>query len=121
MSKLSGGDPSEIFDQSKLGDKDSVLGSIVSKVGSQLQSKLANGEIRQEDLMRDAMAMLQHMNVGGAGGGGAGGMGGFMETMMKAAGAGIGKSRSGTGARDKLRAKHARRAAAAADAAAKPL
>lgn len=62
------------------------LGSIIQKVSSKLQTKLASGDLNEEALMKDATQMmgmlnpaLQSMGLGGMGGGGGGGKG--MEGM----------------------------------------
>jgi hypothetical protein len=94
------------------------LGSIVSKVGSTIQSKMATGEINQADIMKEAFSFLGEfqksgaMGGGGAGAGGggagmpdlfsmmssmmAGGGGGGMANLAKAAAA-MGASGSGSG------------------------
>jgi hypothetical protein len=81
----------DIFDFSKLGDSNSVLGSIVSKVGSKIQSKLQSGEVSRQDLMSEAISMISAFNVGGDGGqGGKGGKDGLgnpnvmLQQMMRA-------------------------------------
>ena len=62
------------------------LGSIIQKVSSKLQTKLASGVLNEEALLKDATQMmgmlnpaLQSMGLGGMGGGGKGGKG--MEGM----------------------------------------
>jgi hypothetical protein len=51
-------DPSQL-DMSKLGDPNSALGSIVSKVGSKIQSKLSSGEVNHADLIAEACGFLK--------------------------------------------------------------
>jgi len=64
------------------------LGSIIQKVSSKLQTKLASGDLNEEALMKDATQMmgmlnpaLQSMGLGGMGGGGGGKGGKGMEGM----------------------------------------
>lgn len=52
------------------------LGSIVSTISNKIQSKLSSGEMKQEDLMAEAMSFL-----GGAGAGG-GGLGALLNNPM---------------------------------------
>jgi len=103
----------------------SALGNIVQQVTSTISNKVSSGELKQEDLVKEAMSMMG--SLGGLGGaGGAGGMGGmagmfnnpFFANMMKnmaggAMGAGGSGSRVGVrkdviskmAARDRLRRK----------------
>jgi hypothetical protein len=52
-----------------------VLGDIISKVGTTITTKIANGEINQETLMNEAFDMMGKMNMGGNNN--------FMNEMMK--------------------------------------
>jgi hypothetical protein len=52
----------------------SIIGDIVSKVGSKIQNKLSSGEINQEELLGEAMSLIGKFGGAGAGGG-AGGLG----------------------------------------------
>lgn len=82
-------DPSELLNIESMfnGGGNNVLGDIIAKVGSKVASKISNGELKHEDLMGEAMAMMGKM---GGMGGAMGAMGGFAENM-RAAAAGSGK------------------------------
>ena len=87
--------PAELLDFSKLTDGNSVLGSIVSKVGSKIQGKLASGELKQEELMTEALGFLEafQSSMPSGGGGGAGGnnmMADLLKMARQAGGAGGG-------------------------------
>ncbi len=114
-----GENPMEALNFANLTDKSSPLGNLVSKVGAKIQSKLASGELRQDELLGDALSLLRNMNLsGGAGSGGGGSQ--LLNTLLGAAG---GSFARGTGAgpasaearraamRDRLRAKRDRDAA----------
>jgi hypothetical protein len=88
----------DMFDFSKLGDSNSALGSIVSKVGSKIQKKLQSGEVSQQDLMTEAMSMLAAFNGGGAGAGGSGGAGAAGNVMLQQAMAAMRSGRMPAGA-----------------------
>ncbi|GAX84773.1 hypothetical protein CEUSTIGMA_g12195.t1 [Chlamydomonas eustigma] len=60
------------------------FGSILQQMGSTLHSQLASGELKQEDLVKDSMAILSAL--GGSGGGGGVG-GGGLESALGALGA----------------------------------
>lgn len=111
MSSLQSADPSELFNLANITDQSSVLGNIVSKVGSKIQHKLQHGEIRHDELLAEAMTMLKAFNGGGGGGkkGGKGGKGSPASTlaglvnnpmvgeMLKAMGGGGGGAGGGLG------------------------
>lgn len=90
--------PAELFDLKRLSDADSPLGSIISKVGSKIQTKLASGELDQGQMLKDAMSMLGVMQ-GMGGGGGKGGLGGLagLAGMMGGVGGGGGGSKKKSG------------------------
>ena len=80
------------------------LGSIIQKVSSKLQTKLASGDLNEEALMKDATQMmgmlnpaLQSMGLGGMGGGKGGkgmeGMGNLFSMMGGLMGGGGGKKK----------------------------
>jgi hypothetical protein len=80
------------------------LGSIIQKVSSKLQTKLASGDLNEEALMKDATQMmgmlnpaLQSMGLGGMGGGKSGkgmeGMGNLFSMMGGLMGGGGGKKK----------------------------
>ena len=91
LSTMTDMDPSKPFDISMLMSSNSPLTSIVSQVGSTIQSKIASGELKQEDLFAEAMSLMKTMdlsklagmNLGGAAGAGAGagGSGGLADMM----------------------------------------
>jgi hypothetical protein len=72
LSKL-GNNPIDALGFDKLGDGNSVLGDIVSKVGSKIQGKLANGELKQEELLSEAVGFLKAFEGFGGGGSSSGG------------------------------------------------
>jgi hypothetical protein len=75
-----------------LTDSNSVFGSIVSKVGSKIQGKLASGELRHEELLGEAVNLLKAFDGATGGGGGAAGSGGsgVLGELLKAAGGAAG-------------------------------
>lgn len=54
--------PMDMFNFANLTDKNSMLGNIVSKVGSKMQNKLQSGELTQEELLGEALGMLKMFN-----------------------------------------------------------
>jgi hypothetical protein len=105
LTKLTGSNPAELMNFANLGDSNSLLGSIVGKVGSKIQSKLASGELRHDELLSEAVSMLKMLD-----GNGAIASNPLIGNMLKAAqagcnlGGGTAQVRS-TRARDRLRAK----------------
>lgn len=81
-----GGDGSQPFDFSKITQNTNLIGEIVSNVGSKIQSKLASGELNQQDLMKEALSLMASFN----GASGSGGMGGFGDIINAATSAGGG-------------------------------
>ena len=78
LTQLGGGDPAELLNFANLGDSNSLLGSIVGKVGAKIQTKLANGELKHDELLAEAMSMLKMFDSSGASGSGsASGLGGL--------------------------------------------
>lgn len=120
MSKLNISDPSDLLNMEKLmSGNNAGLANIIQQVGSTITQKIQSGELKQEDLITDAMAMVSKLN--GAGGAGAmGGMGGMMgdmmKMMMKGPLAGGIKKKSSTSVRDRLKRKAEARAAASSSA-----
>ena len=124
ISKLNIKDPADLLNMQKLmsGEGNEGLASIIQQVGSTITSKIQSGELKQEDLIADAMSLVSKLNSGkkgrkGKGGpadlaaalsamGGMGNMGGMMGDMMKMMSGGIKKK---TSARDRLREKIAKR------------
>jgi hypothetical protein len=121
--------PEDIAKLMDFSGSNNFLGNIVSKVSSKLTEKISTGEIKQEDLMTEAMSMMSMLNGGGAGGGladmligmsGLGGLGGLdglmnnpmMSEMMKMAKKGNvqtknshGSRKGASSTRDRLRKK----------------
>ena len=75
------------------------LGNIIQKVSSKLQSKMQNGELNEDALMKEATNMMGMLNpafskmAGGMGGGGMGGMGNLFSMMGGMMGGGGGKKK----------------------------
>jgi hypothetical protein len=70
MSKIASMEnPMDLLNFSNMTDSNSVLGNIVSKVGSKIQSKLANGEMRHDELLSDAVSLLKAFDTQNAFGG----------------------------------------------------
>lgn len=61
--------PQEWLDIANLADPKTMLGGIVSKLGSKITEKMKNGELRQEDILSDAMGLISTMGISGQGGG----------------------------------------------------
>ena len=108
MSKLNISDPSDLLNMEKLmSGNNAGLANIIQQVGNTITQKIQSGELKQEDLITDAMSMVSKLN--GGGGGGMGGMGGMMgdmmKMMMKGPLAGGIKKKSSTSVRDRLKRK----------------
>lgn len=88
-------DPSELLDFQNMSGNN-VLGDIVSKVSSKIQTKIQDGKINQGDLISEAMSMIGMLNnfggAAGGSGGAKGGSNGLMEMM-----ANINKTMGGAG------------------------
>jgi SHS2 domain-containing protein len=108
--------PEDISKLMDMSDGNNFLGNIVSKVSNKLTEKLNTGELKQEDLMNEAMSVMGALNNGdGLGGllknmGGLGGLGGLsglgdlmsnpmMAEMLKMAKKGKVQSKNTNGAR----------------------
>ena len=136
LSKMKVESPEDIMkmmDFSKGGNN--ILGDIVSQVTSTISSKMSSGELKQDDLIKEAMSMMGSLGGGAQGMGGGGGLGGmaglfnnpmFASMMKNMAGmqGGGGKTKVGVNTsalskmatRDKLRKKlEARKAAESAE------
>ncbi len=85
ISSLNIESPEDIARLMDVSGSNSFLGNIVSKVSSKLTEKISNGEFKQEDLMTEAMSM---MNLFGGGAGGAGGMAGMADMLKNLGGLG---------------------------------
>lgn len=84
-------DPAELISFDKLTDGNSPLGKIVSQVGSKIKSKLDSGELKQDELLKEAVGFLKAFEgisskVGSSGGSGGGGATSLMSSVMKMAG-----------------------------------
>jgi hypothetical protein len=90
LSNLSIDKPEDISKLMDMSDGNNFLGNIVSKVSNKLTEKLNTGELKQEDLMNEAMSVMGALNNGdGLGGllknmGGLGGLGDLMSNPMMA-------------------------------------
>lgn len=62
LAKLDTANPASMFSLQSLTDSNSPLASIVSSVGSKIQTKLSNGELKHEELLSEAMGMLQFVS-----------------------------------------------------------
>lgn len=88
LSKLNIERPEDIFNLTNLmggggAGGNNVMSSIITKVGSKIQDKLQKGELKHEDLMRDAFSFLNTVSGAGAGAGaGENPMAGFMNNPM---------------------------------------
>lgn len=120
LSKLNIDKPEDISKLMDMSGDNNFLGNIVSKVSSKLTEKLSNGELKQDELMNEAMSVMGALN--GSDGIGSllknmGGLGDIMSNpmmaeMMKMAKKGKvqtkntnGARRSATSTRDRLRKK----------------
>jgi hypothetical protein len=92
ISSLNIDKPEDIAKMLDFSSENNFLSNIVSKVSSTLTDKISKGELKQEDLMNEAMSMMGMLNGGngGAGGladmlkgmGGLGGLGDIMNNPM---------------------------------------
>jgi flagellin-specific chaperone FliS len=73
-------DPSELLNFQNMTGSNNVLGSIVSKVSTKIQTKIQDGQLNQGDLISEAMSMIGMLNNFG-GGAGSGGNNNLMEMM----------------------------------------
>lgn len=78
--------PEDVAKLMDFSGSNNFLGNIVSKVSNKLTEKISSGEIKQEDLLSEAMSMMSMLNGGGAGG--AGGMGGIADILKGMGGLG---------------------------------
>ena len=59
-------DPAELLKYENMTDSNNVLGSIVHKVSSKIQNKIASGNLKQSDLISEAMSLMGMLNTSGA-------------------------------------------------------
>lgn len=74
-------DPSELLNFANMTGTNNVLGDIVSKVSSKIQTKIQDGKLNQSDLISEAMSMIGMLNNFGGAGGSGGGNSGLMDMM----------------------------------------
>lgn len=65
LSNIKADKPEELI--ASLLSGDGALGGIINKVGSKIQSKIQNGEIKHEELLSDAFSMLNMLNTSAGG------------------------------------------------------
>jgi hypothetical protein len=81
LSQLKLEKPEDMFNLANLGSENNVLGSIVSKVGSKIQTRLSQGDIKHDELLKEAFSLLSSFGgMGGSGSGGSGSTAGGMDT-----------------------------------------
>jgi hypothetical protein len=91
--------------------ENNALTNIIQKVGSTIQDKIQTGELRHEDLLKEAFSLMGRMQGGGGGGGMPGMPPGFMDMMTGMMGGmnlggGVQKKRNDrASARDRLKKK----------------
>ena len=93
-------DPAELISFDKLADGNSPLGKIVSQVGSKIKSKLESGELKQDELLKEAVGFLKAFEgISGKLGADSGSQGAssLMSSVMKMAGSLGGGAGGGAG------------------------
>jgi hypothetical protein len=131
LSSLNISNPEDMLNINKLmGSGEHSLGNIIQQVGSSITQKIQSGEIKQEELIADALSLVGKINNSDD----KNGMGGLLGSMMKMMGGGAGgladlakgfggaskKKKSGSSARDRLKAKLNKRKEATAASAPAP-
>ena len=95
-------------------NSNNVMGDIIKKVSSKMHEKISNGEIKQEELLGEAISMMGKMSGGAGGMGGLGGLASMfnnpmMSEMMKMASKGKAKPKPDafrqSSTRDRMRKK----------------
>lgn len=61
-SKLDMNNPMDLLNFGNLSDGSSLLGDIVNRVGSKIHSKISSGELKQDELLGEAMSLLTMMD-----------------------------------------------------------
>lgn len=79
ISNISIEKPEDVAKLMDFSGSNNFLGNIVSKVSNKLTEKISTGEIKQEDLLSEAMSMMSMLNGGAAGG--AGGVADLLKNM----------------------------------------
>ncbi len=64
VSQLKVDNPTDVFNMLNFSSSNNVLGNIVQQVTSTIQDKMTNGDLKQEDLIQEAMSMMG--SLGGA-------------------------------------------------------
>jgi hypothetical protein len=109
LSNVDVSDPSKLLNFSDFTNQNSFMGKIVSKVGSKIQTKIQTGELRHDDLIKEAMGLLQNLDMPKPGTGGVPpteDFGSMLQGMMKAfggVGGGSGGGSGGGATRERLR------------------
>jgi hypothetical protein len=67
VSQFNMDNPEGMFNFSDMGKPDNAMGKLASKVGSKIQQKIKNGELKQEDLFTEAMSLMSSLQNNGAG------------------------------------------------------
>lgn len=68
VSKLNIENPEELLNVENIfngGGSNNVIGDIIKTVGDQISLKIQNGELNQEELMKEALGMMGNLNMGG--------------------------------------------------------
>lgn len=103
LSNVDVSDPSKLLNFGDFANQNSFMGKVVSKVGTKIQSKIQTGELKHEDLIKEAMSLLTTLDLGktmaGAGGGG-GAAGGGPDLSAMFQGMASGGSGGGGGGAD---------------------
>lgn len=84
MSSIASQRPEDLMNMQNLfSGSNSAITNIIQQVGSTITEKIQSGELKQEELVADAMALMSKMNLGGMMGGANGGpSGNMMKNMM---------------------------------------
>ena len=83
--------PEDVFKCMDMNNSNNIVGDILKKVSSKIHQKLASGQLRQDQLLSEAMNMMSSMNgLGGSGGGSAD----FLQQMFANMGGGSGRQTS---------------------------
>lgn len=88
ISNISIEKPEDVAKLMDFSGSNNFIGNIVSKVSTKLTEKISSGEIKQEDLLSEAMSMMSMLNGGAGGAGGPGGMGGIADILKGMGGLG---------------------------------
>lgn len=67
FSRIDPGQPADWLNLASIADPNSFLGGIVSKLGTKLTAKMQSGDIKQEDILGDAMSLMSSLGMGNPG------------------------------------------------------